>query len=135
MILKCVWPLMAVTLSACNQDEGFINNKSPFFQHGYVMPKKNALETLDKIKKFAIQNKLSTKYSEKHFKSWEFSITIIGKNINISIDNVAKGDVAWISAVSRYDANEQDKELLYRLTSSVGLIKPIGGNKPPLISP
>lgn len=128
--------LLAVLVVGCHKDEsGVITNKAPFYQQGYILPLSDGPKIVTETRGFAKERGLKLLVSTHHFKNGEFSVTLITDDMNIILDNVAKGDKAWLSAVARHEPTAEDKMLLNEYRSFIGLGTPIGDRHPPLVPP
>lgn len=133
---KYLWGFLGLLMVGCDQDQsGVITNREPFYQRGYELPLAEAPQTLSRIKNFAKANNIQLLVSTKHFRDGEFSATLIGNETNVTVDNVAKGDVAWVSAVSRHTPTKADMVSLNRYLSAIKLGPATKDQRPPLKSP
>ena len=107
--------LMPALVAGCQEsDSGVITNKTPFFYQQVYLPLNQSERIIEETKEFATQNKLKVLVSRQHLGEGEFAVTLINDRLNITTNNVAKGDMAVVGAISRDIPNGQDKDLLDR---------------------
>jgi hypothetical protein len=136
MTKRHVWALVAILVAGCNQDEsGVIANKAPFFQKGYNLPLNEAPKVVAQTREFAEKRGIKLLVSTQHFRDGEFSTTLVTKDMNIILNNVAMGDNAWLTAIARDDPSNENKALLNQYIGSIGLGPATGDKRPPLVPP
>jgi hypothetical protein len=136
MWAKGLLAVAALLASGCDLgDPGVITNTTPFYQRGYELPLEQAPKFVEETRRFAEQRGIRLLVSTRHFQEGEFAVTLITEDMNILVNNVAKNDVAWVSAIARGNPGAEDRELLREYLASISLGDATDDTHPPLVFP